>query len=298
MIALIVAIYNYQYIDNLHLLCLALKNQVYVQEIIIVNNDDKNKGFLKRLAEKFPKLVYIDSYDPGTSNNIALLRNKGAKATSAQYLYFSDADILFYDPNHFPGLESSLEKKPDSIIIQPKMYRLKNNISGFKSAYINQNKIQYNFDLNHCLYGYVPKKFEPLHEVKKEIDGQPYVIDRKTSGRINNKKIDHMQDFFWISFFHGGGIVCPKNTFEQVGGYCTDYRGWGCEDLDLIWKLRKICKVIYSYKEMPRLGVLHIEHPRSYNNAVYKRNSLLYDSRKNLDIDRVVKTDLNKYKLL
>ncbi|MFH8786744.1 glycosyltransferase family 2 protein [Streptomyces roseoverticillatus] len=64
--------------------------------------------------------------------------------------------------------------------------------------------------------------------------------------------------------FHWGQLLLPAEWFAQVGGYCTAYTGWGCEDDDLLVKVASRAPLIRGWHTEASLACLHLEHPRHY----------------------------------
>ena len=63
--------------------------------------------------------------------------------------------------------------------------------------------------------------------------------------------------------YHWGGILVERKLFDNVGGYCTRYSGWGCEDDDLIAKLKGRIPVLRAWRGARGLACLHFEHSRA-----------------------------------
>lgn len=64
--------------------------------------------------------------------------------------------------------------------------------------------------------------------------------------------------------FHWGQLLVPARRFAEVGGYCHQYAGWGCEDDDLLVKLASRIPLVRAWRTTAALTCLHLEHPRQY----------------------------------
>ena len=58
----------------------------------------------------------------------------------------------------------------------------------------------------------------------------------------------------------GGNVGVWRSDFERVNGYDETFEGWGCEDDDLAYRLRKTGMRIASIMRWVR--AFHIWHPR------------------------------------
>lgn len=60
--------------------------------------------------------------------------------------------------------------------------------------------------------------------------------------------------------YHWGGLLVERDVFAGVGGYCPRYRGWGCEDDDLLVKLAACGPVARGWQVDPSWACAHVEH--------------------------------------
>ena len=86
--------------------------------------------------------------------------------------------------------------------------------------------------------------------------------------------------------------------FEKIGGFSLDYYNWGNEDEDIIWKFLSRNDVVYLSETYPQLSVLHLEHPRTYNNQNLAINTQTYEARKKRGVDSIILEDGKKYEKL
>ncbi|MFH8786746.1 galactosyltransferase-related protein [Streptomyces roseoverticillatus] len=85
----------------------------------------------------------------------------------------------------------------------------------------------------------------------------------------------------WRAPFHWGAMLLGRRLFEEVGGYCRGYYGWGCEDDDLFVKVASRAPVAMGWADPGSgIGCLHFEHPYPYSGTPEREaNSTLYARR-------------------
>ncbi|WP_144440675.1 galactosyltransferase-related protein [Streptomyces roseifaciens] len=85
----------------------------------------------------------------------------------------------------------------------------------------------------------------------------------------------------WRAPFHWGAMLLERLLFEEVGGYCRRYYGWGCEDDDLFVKVASRVPVSLAWDESGTgITCLHFEHPYPYSGTPEREaNSALYSRR-------------------
>jgi len=94
--------------------------------------------------------------------------------------------------------------------------------------------------------------------------------------------------------FHWGGVLVERRLFQEIGGYCTDYTGWGCEDDDLLVKLAARASLIRAWLFARTLACLHFEHPRRYAGPGLTANRALFDRRTAAGAEAMIAEDLAK----
>ena len=90
---------------------------------------------------------------------------------------------------------------------------------------------------------------------------------------------------------HYGGLAIKKEVFEELGGYCIDYQGWGLEDDDFLWKVSQIASVQLIQNE-----VIHLDHNRSHILMEdWNQNKNIKKLRENLSFKEVSSYDYEAY---
>ena len=137
MISVIIATYNYPYIDRLKAAVNSLswgdiKNDI---EIIISTND---KAYLHYTWNKNVRILILKANN--FECNLGFYRNIAVKISKGEYLYFTDADIIIYKSDYLSVLEDIAERENKSVLIQPKMFRLTENIDQFCKDFNTKKK--------------------------------------------------------------------------------------------------------------------------------------------------------------
>jgi hypothetical protein len=208
------------------------------------------------------------------------LRNLAAAASRAPLLYLGDADIV---PLGRDYVERALAFR-GQVLIQPWMYRL-----------VNPS------DLRDGMALQPPGRGQVCH-VSVDGDGRltPVGPERFTWLNPEIMVVEPPAGFVWRNEdgtpcpafpFHWGGILVDRATFESVGGYCTRYVGWGCEDDDLIAKLEGRASVVRGWRVARRLTCLHFEHPRTHTAASIQANQTMLVERLVSGVEAMVEED-------
>jgi len=207
----------------------------------------------------------ILEFSPGT-RSLSALRNAAAAAARAPMLYLGDGDIV---PLGRSFVRRALEVAGCGVLTQPWMYR----VVGTRD--VSQIRVPNQPPRQACFFRAAP-------------DGHLLPIDGELFGWHN--------DTLWVRPppgalpddptsmrprvpFHWGGVILPRRLFEQVGGYCERYIGWGGEDDDLLFKLASRATLTRAWRAIPDLTCLHVEHPRPPVNENVERNRRLLAER-------------------
>lgn len=188
-----------------------------------------------------------------TVTSPGVLRNLGAATTDAPLLYLGDADIV---PLGADYLARALRLRGDHVVVQPWMYRL----------------------LNAAELAELPQWQPPDR-------GRVCLVTADASGRLTpvpGERFHRMTAMLMVELpheladprdspelalrapYHWGGALVERRLFDEVGGYCASYTGWGCEDDDLLVKLGARASLIRGWLFARTLACLHFEHPRPY----------------------------------
>jgi hypothetical protein len=213
--------------------------------------DDERIRFVPAVAE---------AAEPGP------LRNVAAAAALAPTLYLGDADIV---PLGTAFLTQALELSGgDQAVIQPWLYRLVE-----RSDPPANLVLQAPGRVRAChVYAAPDGRLTPVDGEKFHWQGREYMI------------VEPPPEVAWFAAdgsvwcpppYHWGGILVDRKLFESVGGYCTRYNGWGCEDDDLIAKLDGRTRVLRAWRVARGLTCLHFEHPRTHTGTLGPNQEIL-----------------------
>jgi len=85
----------------------SIAHQTVSHEVILVEQSSQPSSIYKELAGEY-RIKYIHTYSESKQNqelyNLGRVRNVGASVASGEYLYFTDADILFLNNKYLDEL--------------------------------------------------------------------------------------------------------------------------------------------------------------------------------------------------
>jgi GT2 family glycosyltransferase len=190
---------------------LALQRSMDGRFEVVVADDgstDGTHGIVQNFARtaKFPVTLATHAHD---GFRVALCRNDGVRASSAPYLLFSDSDCIF-PPDH---LYKHLRARRPGLVRAGDCFRLEKEAT------------------------------ERLDMAAIASHEYRHWISRKEAQRIRRRRFkDHC--YQWIGHptrpkLTGCNIAIWRRDLETVNGFDEDFVGWGCEDDDLAFRLRK-----------------------------------------------------------
>ncbi|NHJ13500.1 MAG: glycosyltransferase [Candidatus Thorarchaeota archaeon] len=297
MISVIIPLSNYPFSGNLECIIGHLVSQDVQVEVLISDSSAEPSSDIKDLCGAFKECHYTYSKTDTSMINLGQCRNRAAKVAKGQFLYFTDADVVLYERQYLSKLHRLSEGHPRTTLVQPKMHRLLTNIEEFLGACSASRLISFKFNPAQCLYGFGDNRFLDIEEKRKLFEGRPYVCSEASYEPWESEDLRLKEELLWKPFLHWGGVFCEASFFYKVGGYCMKYFNWGCEDEDLIWKLRSLGSITYLYDEAPELAVLHLEHPRQYRTSL-EINTRLLEKRMQEGIEAAIVSDVIEYKRL
>jgi hypothetical protein len=208
------------------------------------------------------------------------LRNIAAAAARAPVLYLGDADIVPLGRDYLARALTFSGR----VLIQPWMYRLVNPDDlpdGVAPRPPGRGQVCHvSVDADGQLTAVGPERFTWLNPEIMVVEPPPGFGWRNEDGTP------------WRAFpFHWGGILLDRATFDAVGGYCTRYVGWGCEDDDLIAKLGARAPVLRGWRVARRLTCLHLEHPRTHTAGSIRANQAMLAERLASGVEAMVSED-------
>ncbi|WP_203744020.1 galactosyltransferase-related protein [Catellatospora bangladeshensis] len=182
------------------------------------------------------------------------LRNLAAAAARGSTFYLGDADIV---PLGTDYLTRALELGRDRVVIQPWLYRLVDR-SGTRDDLVLENP---RFGRVCHVDAGPDGRLQPVGPERFLWQGRDCMIVEPPPGVGWNVR----EGSPWFPPpYHWGGFLVERKLFDDVGGYCTIYSGWGCEDDDLIAKLEGRIEVMRAWRAARGLACLHFEHSRTH----------------------------------
>jgi glycosyltransferase involved in cell wall biosynthesis len=224
---------TYQRPDHLERSLLSLAQQRNVAgkfEVIVA--DDGSADETSWLVNSFAKIANFPVKwitHPHDGFRVALCRNDGVRASSAPYLLFTDSDCIF-PPNH---LRNHLAARRPGIVRAGDCYRLDEmaTLQIDSLAILSGKFLRY--------------------------------VSRSERQRLFQKRFKD-QYYLWLRHpkkpkLTGYNIGISRVDFEAVNGFDESFVGWGCEDDDIAFRLRRAGRRIVS--ALRYTHGFHLWHP-------------------------------------
>ena len=268
---------TYNKVERLEIMLKSLYLQKYTDgkfEVVII--DDGTDETLA-MSVKGLQNIYPFRYFYTENKGRAYARNCGIEMARYKTIVFVDDDVVL-SPDFMYTHGRAQKKVPQIIHGEIKhfiySYVFKDPVRGILYAHEErlQKKESYvNFLIEKCKALSVPGDFENLY--KKSI----YMNLEKKIKKIFEQNDDAMK---WVSFT-GGNVSCPVKWLEEVNGFDEKFgTKWGCEDLELGYRLKKAGRV-FGY--MQGAAVCHINHEKKNAVAEHKVSAEYFISKYNDD---------------
>lgn len=206
-------------------------------EVIIVNDDADPQ----RLAEYDLNIVQIpttaDKPTNDASNSSAKTgfdighnRNLGAAHATHELLIFLDVDCIVA-PTFIEQLSTKLQKQPDALLMGQPRY-LTRSLPEEESDKLQEGMLCVS-DLNKL------SVYNPYRDNFEESESSPIEIKHTEANQtaVEQTAIKKTEDYgaFWSLCF-----AMTRQQFERLGGFDTQYTGYGAEDTDLAFTARQL----------------------------------------------------------
>lgn len=237
--SIIVLNHNNTYIDE----CITSikKYKAEQDEIIVVDDHSEYNNYKKLLKHIDAKCKIIQNTTH--PHNLSYNRNLGVQHANYDYLLFLDGDAYFYD-DCIQLLRKKLTKE-NVVCVTP--------YADCMSIAPLQLKLVYKDDF------YKHLKEGTLEMLCKKY----YVKDYRRRISINT-----LQNKYNWCFFYGICMGIKRGPFLQAGQFDESLFGWGMEDIDLTFRLKKYGRLEF----VPEAQLFHMPHARNrYKN--YEQNA-------------------------
>ena len=215
-----------------------------------------------------------------------LLRNVGAVVADGTWLYLSDSDVA---PLGRDYLTRVIATAGSGSFVKPSMLRLIGEVPGGMASRWSLRE----------------RREEPFSFVQADSNGQLSLVPGERLVWADGAPMvvpppsyvdpEDPGDFGCRTMVHWGGGLVRRERFVDVGGYCTRFQGWGCEDDDLIVKLDAAGGVAYGFRDEPELRCLHFEHPRPYTLRQIAGNEAIAEERMARGADAMIADDMRGF---
>lgn len=276
---------------------LSILDQKNVDLEIVVSEqgvEPKLKGIrdsrIRYLFKYHDKSVSGD-FNPGRIRNIA------ARESAGEFLYTNDGDIVLLNTNYLRLCLDKLNKNPSLAFRRPVMRRLPlENFEEFQTRVKKYGiaKAIASLDLTQDYLATTDGIFRELKVVRKDNDDYQKIFTTSMENfrrYLEDKSIRGKEPIIWTENLHCGGNFLRRQQFETIGGYCSLFLNWGCEDSDLQWKVGEKYELDFFPKEKG-FEVLHLDHPRDYfSSEMWKINEVIGAERKAKGIESAILVD-------
>lgn len=207
-------------------------------ELLIID-DGSTDGTINEIG-KFEALLPLKVHRLQHTGNRNFLRNKGASLATGRRIAFLDGDIIpsrAYLREHGSGSEVE-------VILGSRL-----NTRCFPE--VPELLVQLSYDPHYLETLPQDEDERSAHLFVADLDGQPHK---------------------W-RFLHSHNVSIPASVFSEVGGFSTDLKDWGADDLELGFRLFEK-GLEFRYSKVA--GGVHLYHPSSMNPQGYHRNLRLF----------------------
>jgi len=255
------------------------KNQRELIEVIIVDDgsSDGTEAFFKNRKFAF-KLRYIKQNNLGR----VYARNLGAAVANGNILIFIDADVIL--EKHFLNEHIKRHHYLDDIVL----VSFKENVS-LKGMLLRSPDITKDFRFEKT----VQKKWLRMHRHVRNVEIRTVKLLEETDNfkQFGRNKILGVWDL--PSMVVTCAVSLRKRSFDEIGGFNLQFKGWGMEDTFL-----GACLIADNNYVIPcfSTGVFHIKHVarsklQEKKISEFKRNVLVYLDLINKSISELFKNE-------
>lgn len=281
---------------RLELSILSAQMQKYTHVEIVVAEENVSPTF-KTTAERmglvyqFRKKKILDTY------NISSVRNLGISASHGTYIYLNDSDIVFMSTQYITNLVTLLKQRNAAYLDFPPMKRLlEPHLRRFYRTSVEKGL---HFAIKNLSLpdGYTSNNdaSNPLKKFKFGTRNKISTISSREFAALDPQEVRR----YWFALLHftrhPGNIFVRRENLVAVAGYCESFEGWGCEDVDLKEKLRRLRRAMNTQAVLiPRkkkYQVLHLDHKKRFDKILYSMNEEHFKERQTTPLSTLIEHD-------
>jgi len=224
-----------------------------------------------------------------------IIYNIGIRRARGEYVYVSDADIIF--PERFFEELIQTSKALNTPLQRPMMRRLL--LQDFEKFYEScldkglQDTIK-SLDFSQEFIVKPDKDTRELNVIRKWENGRIKTFISTVSDfneYKSNPENKGQEPIFFNQERHCGSTFARKSELENLGGCCEEFISWGCWDADLQWKLKETYGISYMPGE-----VIHLDHAKGYfNKEKWQKDRIFQEKRRAKEASKCVQEDKEIY---
>ena len=206
--------------------------------------------------------------------NYGLIRNRGVEASSGEFVYTTDADIIFRSHSFLARSIAMLCEEENIVFRRPPIRRLPEScFEKFHETFTVSG-----LDAALSVLDFSQDRWASIREnpVERPYDPEKKAIDRRA---------------------HCGGNLFRRKHFEAVGRYCELFQNYGYEDYDLQWKLAQTFNML-QFPDTTEFEALHLNHQKTYRvKSLVRKNSSIFFERQKSGVREAIGRDIERLRL-
>jgi len=295
-VSLVIPFYGITQFQRLNLVAESVLSQKGVKlEFIVAGLEGATKindvsELLEHPIEEVPEIIRIGA-----------VINNGIRLATGDFIYISDADILFPNSHYLERLVQELNLGNGTSLKRPPMKRLLiKDFDWFYSIAISQGLNQSLRELDFA-EDYVVKPIGTKRVMRvfpKVENGKEKVFiasEDEFNEYVSDKSNKGSEPRYFNQDRHCGTVFASTEEIVNVGGYHEGFISWGVWDADVQWKLENQTgmKPIPNGKEFE---VIHLDHEKGYFSKLkWEYDRKLQEKRRELGFEACVEEDVQVY---
>lgn|GEM_PF-5352037 len=246
------------------------------------------------LAASFGAAHAVETLDPranGERFNLGRARNVGIGASTGEFVYLTDADVLLPHAGYLAALLPAMREHPRLVLTRPPLSHL---------APAGQEDVLRAFAREPAWPPPGVRQPSPMLWTASDEVGE--YIEVRNRGKLHIASVADLwaaaghppgwEPRLVQACRHDGALLARRAQLDAVAGYGEEFIGWGGEDVDLLWKLAG-CFTPASLEHIADAEVVHLDHERGwYDKLLTERNRMLRERRAAAGVLGVILEDL------